>query len=489
MTLPKAYQPEEIERRWYERWESDGVFGADARSPKQPYSIVLPPPNVTGALHIGHALNHSLQDALVRRARMLGREALWVPGTDHAGIATQNVVERELLKEGVDRHDLGREAFVEKVWEWKHRYGSRITQQMRQLGESCDWERERFTMDEGLSRAVRTVFVRWYEDGLIYRGLRVINWCPRCTTALSDIEVEHEDVAGELVTFRYELTDGSGSISVATTRIETMLGDTGIFVHPDDERYAALVGKTVKHPFFPERVLPIVADAAVDPDFGTGAVKGTPAHDPNDFEMGERAGLDKVNIFDETAHVNENGGRFAGLDRHEARGAVFRELDALGLVEEVERPYVHAVGHCYRCGTEIEPWLSEQWFVKMKPLAEPAIEAAKDGRVRFHPPRFAKAYLNWMENLRDWCISRQLWWGHRIPVWYCDECDRTVVALEDPETCECGSAALTQDPDVLDTWFSSQLWPFSTLGWPGETTDLKTFYPTTVMVTAYEIIY
>ena len=487
--LPKAYQPEEIEKRWYEEWERNGAFRADPRSDKTPYSIVLPPPNVTGALHMGHALNHSLQDALIRRARMQGYEALWVPGSDHAGIATQNVIERELRKEGLDRHDLGRERFVERVWAWKREYGGRITQQMRELGESCDWERERFTMDEGLSRAVRTVFVRWYEDGLVYRGLRVINWCPRCTTALSDIEVEHEDVAGELVTFRYELADGSGSISVATTRIETMLGDTGVFVHPDDERYAALVGKTLRHPFFSDRELPIIADEAVDPEFGTGAVKGTPAHDPLDFEMSERAGTEKVNIFTETAHVNENGGRFAGLDRYEARGAVFAALDELGLVEHVERPYIHAVGHCYRCGTEIEPWLSEQWFVKMRPLAEPAIQAAKDGRVTFHPPRFAKAYLHWMENLRDWCISRQLWWGHRIPVWYCDACGETIAALEDPTECKCGSSELRQDPDVLDTWFSSQLWPFSTLGWPDDAPDLETFYPTTVMVTAYEIIY
>jgi valyl-tRNA synthetase len=487
--LPKAYQPEDIEKRWYAEWERTGAFGADPATDKKPYVIVLPPPNVTGALHMGHALNHSLQDALIRRARMLGYEALWVPGTDHAGIATQNVVERDLKKEGVERHDLGRDAFVAKVWEWKREYGGRITRQMRELGESCDWERERFTMDEGLSRAVRTVFVKWYEDGLVYRGLRVINWCPLHTTALSDIEVEHEDVAGELITFRYELTDGSGSISVATTRIETMLGDTGIFVHPDDERYTALVGKTARHPFFPDRVLPIVADEAVDPEFGTGAVKGTPAHDPVDFEMSERAGTEMVNVFTETAHVNENGGRFAGMDRYEARGAVLAALEELGLVEKVERPYVHAVGHCYRCGTEIEPWLSEQWFVKMKPLAEPAIEAAKDGRVTFHPPRFTKAYLHWMENLRDWCISRQLWWGHQIPVWYCDDCDRTIVSLEDPTECVCGSVHLAQDPDVLDTWFSSQLWPFSTLGWPDETPDLATFYPTTVMVTAYEIIY
>ncbi|HEX2195769.1 MAG TPA: valine--tRNA ligase [Actinomycetota bacterium] len=487
--LSKAYEPEAIEKRWYEEWERSGAFRADPSTTKRPYSIVLPPPNVTGALHMGHALNHSLQDALVRRARMQGHEALWVPGTDHAGIATQNVVERELRKEGVDRHALGREAFVERVWAWKREYGGRITRQMRELGESCDWERERFTMDEGLSRAVRTVFVRWFEDGLVYRGHRVINWCPRCTTALSDIEVEHEDVAGELVTFRYELADGSGSISVATTRIETMLGDTGIAVHPDDDRYAGLVGKTVRHPFFPDRHVPIVADEAVDPEFGTGAVKVTPAHDPTDFEIGERAGLDKVNVLNETAHVNENGGRFAGLDRYEARGAVLAALEETGAIEGVERPYVHAVGHCYRCGTEIEPWLSEQWFVKMKPLAEPAIEAAKDGRVTFHPPRFTKAYLHWMENLRDWCISRQLWWGHRIPVWYCDACGDTIVALDDPSECKCGSTSLTQDADVLDTWFSSQLWPFSTLGWPDETPDLATFYPTSVMVTAYEIIY
>jgi valyl-tRNA synthetase len=488
--LSKAYEPEEIEKRWYETWERSGMFGADPASDREPYTIVLPPPNVTGALHMGHALNHSLQDALIRRARMKGFEALWVPGSDHAGIATQNVVERELReKEGLSRHDLGREEFVDRVWAWKGEYGSRITRQMRELGESCDWERERFTMDEGLSRAVRTVFVRWFDDGLIYRGWRVINWCPQCTTALSDIEVEHKDVAGELVTFRYGLTDGSGSVSVATTRIETMLGDTGVFVNPDDERYRSLVGKTVKHPFFPDRVMPVVADAAVDPEFGTGAVKGTPAHDPLDFEMAERAGTEKVNIFTETAHVNENGGRFAGLDRYEARGAVFAALDELGLIEAVERPYVHAVGHCYRSGTEIEPWLSEQWFVTMKPLAEPAIEAARDGRVTFHPPRFAKAYLHWMENLRDWCISRQLWWGHRIPVWYCDACGETIAALEDPESCACGSTALTQDPDVLDTWFSSQLWPFSTLGWPDETPDLAKFYPTSVMVTAYEIIY
>ena len=488
--LSTTYEPEAIEASWYAEWEKAGSFHADADSEKSPYTIVLPPPNVTGALHIGHALGHTLMDALTRRARMQGDEALWLPGTDHAGIATQNVVERELKKEGTDRHELGREAFVERVWAWKHEYGGRILNQMRKLGDACDWDRERFTMDEGLSRAVRTVFVRWFNDGLIYRGNRIINWCPRCETALSDIEVEHEDVAGEIVTFRYKLADGSGEVSVATTRIETMLGDTGIFVHPDDERYHDLVGKRVVHPFFPERGLPIVADAAVDMEFGTGAVKGTPAHDPLDFEMGERAGLDKINIFDGRAHVNENGGRFQGMDRYVARGAVLEELEKLGLVDKVERPYVHSVGHCYRCGTEVEPWLSLQWFVKMEPLARPAMEVVTEGRVRFEPKRFEKAYMDWLGGIRDWCISRQIWWGHRIPVWYCDECAAVFASMEDAEACEkCGSVSLTQDPDVLDTWFSSQLWPFSTLGWPDETPDLTKFYPTSVMVTGYEILY
>ncbi|MFN2526921.1 MAG: valine--tRNA ligase [Actinomycetota bacterium] len=488
--LATAYQPAEIERRWYSSWEDQGLFCARADSDRNPFVIVLPPPNVTGSLHIGHAFEHTLQDAFIRRARMLGFETLWLPGTDHAGIATQNVVERELRKEGLRRDDLGREAFVERVWEWKAKYGGRITEQMRRLGDSCDWTRERFTMDEGLSRAVRTVFVRWFEDGLIYRGLRIINWCPRCGTALSDIEVEHEDVGGELVTFRYELADGSGSISVATTRVETMLGDTGVFVHPDDERYRALVGKKVRHPFFSERDMPIAADKGVDPEFGTGAVKATPAHDPLDFEMGERQGLEKINVLDGTAHINENGGRFAGLDRYEARATVLAELQKLGLVEKIERPYVHAVGHCYRCHTEVEPWLSEQWFVKMKPLAEPAAAAVRDGRIRMAPERFKKSYLDWMDNIRDWCISRQIWWGHRIPVWYCGDCGATFASLEEPAECrKCSSKSITQDPDVLDTWFSSQLWPFSTLGWPEETADLKYFYPTTLMTPGYEILY
>jgi valyl-tRNA synthetase len=484
------YEPKEIEGRWYTHWEDQGYFHDEPDDSAEPFCLVIPPPNVTGALHMGHAFGHTQMDLFTRRARMQGKRALWLPGTDHAGIATQNVVERELAKEGKTRHDLGREGFVERIWAWKEEYGNRINDQMRKLGNSCDWSRERFTMDEGLSRAVRTTFVRWYDDGLIYRGNRIINWCPRCTTALSDIEVEHEDVAGEIITFRYDLADGSGSIKVATTRIETMLGDTGIAVHPDDERYADLVGKNVTHPFFPERSVPIVADEAVDMEFGTGAVKATPAHDPTDFEIGDRQGLEFINIFDKEAHVNELGGRFAGLDRYEARRAVYEALDEMGLVEKTERPYVHAVGHCYRCHTEIEPWLSEQWFVNMKPLAEPAIAAVRDGRIRITPERFAKSYFDWMENIRDWCISRQIWWGHRIPVWYCDDCGEQFAALEDPTECKkCGAGTLRQDEDVLDTWFSSQLFPFSTLGWPDQTEDLAYFYPTTLMVTGYEILY
>lgn len=487
--LPTAYQPAEIERRWYEDWERQKLFAARPDKDKKPFTVVIPPPNVTGALHMGHAFEHTLQDAFVRRARMQGYETLWLPGTDHAGIATQNVVERELTKDGLARHDLGREAFVEKVWEWKAQYGGRILEQMKRLGNSCDWDRERFTMDEGLSRAVRTVFVRWFDDGLIYRGQRIINWCPRCATALSDIEVEHEDVAGEIVTFRYPLVDGDEHISVATTRVETMLGDTGIAVHPDDERYRHLVGRKVRHPFYPERDVPIVADHAVDPEFGTGAVKVTPAHDPTDFEIGERHDLERINIFNGDATTSEVTGRWAGMDRHIARHEVFHELDSLGLVNKRET-YVHSVGHCYRCHTEIEPWLSEQWFVSMRPLVGPAMEAVENGAIRMEPKRFVKSYMEWMGNIRDWCISRQIWWGHRIPVWYCDECGETFASLEEPQMCrKCESSRLQQDPDVLDTWFSSQLWPFSTLGWPDDTEDLAYFYPTTLMAPGYEILY
>jgi valyl-tRNA synthetase len=488
--MPPQYDPSEVEPRWAAAWLERGIFRADPASGKEPYCIVIPPPNVTGRLHVGHALGDTLQDLLIRRARMQGYEALWLPGMDHAGIATQVVVERELRKEGIDRLALGRDAFVERVWAWKESYGGQIVEQIKRLGCSCDWSRERFTMDEGLSRAVREAFVRWYDAGLIYRGERLVNWCPTDQTGLSDSEVVHEDVEGELVTFRYELSDGSGAIAVATTRLETMLGDTGIAVNPDDERYRDLVGRTVRHPF-DGRDIPIVADALVDRDFGTGAVKVTPAHDPNDFEIAQRTGLPLMNIFGPDASINEVAAEeFYGLNRYDARSAVREALARLDAIVSEERPYLHAVGHCYRCHSEIEPWISGlQWFVAVDRLKEPAREVALDGRLTFWPERWTKPYVAWMENLRDWNISRQLWWGHRIPAWYCPD-GHVTVAREDPAACAtCGSAALEQDPDVLDTWFSSQLWPFSTLGWPDDTEDLRTFYPNAVLVTGYEILY
>ncbi len=488
--MPTRYDHAEVEPRWAEAWIERGYAVADASSAREPYCIVLPPPNVTGRLHVGHALGHTIMDALTRRARMQGYEALFLPGMDHAGIATQVVVERELRKQGIDRRDIGRDAFVDRVWTWKEQYGGEIVDQIKRLGSSCDWSRERFTMDEGLSRAVREAFVRWHDEGLIYRGERLVNWCPTDQTGLSDSEVEHVDVEGELITFRYPLSDGSGHIEVATTRVETMLGDTGIAVHPEDERYRALVGATVTHPF-DGRELPIVADAAVDPAFGTGAVKVTPAHDPNDFDIAQRAGLPLINIFRADATINENAAEeFYGLGRYDARIAVREALEKLDLFVKEERPYVHAVGHCYRCHSEIEPWISGlQWFVAVERLKEPAKQAAIDGRVRFAPERWHKAYVTWLDNLRDWNISRQLWWGHRIPAWYCPD-GHVTVAREDPSACAtCGSTSLEQDPDVLDTWFSSQLWPFSTLGWPDDTDDLRTFYPNAVMVTGYEILY
>lgn len=487
--MPTQYDPASAER-WYPLWVERGYFTADASSDKPAYCIVIPPPNVTGRLHIGHALDHTIQDILVRRARMKGFEALWLPGTDHAGIATQVVVERSLREEGLDRREMGREAFVERVWEWKRQYGGEIIKQAKALGDSCDWSRERFTMDEGLSRAVRVAFVRLFEAGLIYRGERLVNWCPTDHTGLSDSEVEYAEVDGELVTFRYELSDGSGHVEVATTRLETMLGDTGIAVHPSDERYKGSVGKTVRHPF-DGRDIPIVADHVVDREFGTGAVKVTPSHDPNDWDIAERTGLPRINIFNESAVLNDNvPERFRGMDRYEARAAVRAELDELGLVVKEIKPYPHNVGHCYRCKAEVEPWVSgKQWFVAVDALKEPARRAVAEGRIRFAPPRWAKAHDAWLEGLRDWNISRQLWWGHRIPVWYCAEGHETVAA-EDPVACsECGSRGIEQDPDVLDTWFSSQLWPFSTLGWPDATPDLKKFYPTSVLVTGYEILY
>ena len=488
--MPKAYDPAGVEARWYREWVDRGYFGADPSSGREPFCIVLPPPNVTGALHIGHAFQQTLQDVIVRRRRMQGFETLWLPGTDHAGIATQVVVERELRKEGIDRWELGREKFVERVWAWKEQYGGRIVEQMKALGNSCDWSRLRFTMDEPLSRAVRVAFVRMYEEGLIYRGERIINWCPTDQTSLSDSEVEHEDVEGELVTFRYMLSDGSGHIDVATTRVETMLGDTGVAVHPEDERYRSLVGKTVRHPF-DARDVPIVADPAVDREFGTGAVKVTPAHDRTDFEIAERAGIPGKNILNADATLSDEvPEEFRGLDRYEARKRVLQRLRDLGLVVNEERPYVHAVGRCYRCRSKIEPWLSgKQWFVAVDRLKGPAREAVEDGRIRYWPDRWAKVYLEWLDNLRDWNISRQLWWGHRIPVWYCPN-GHQFASVNDPESCpECGEAGIEQDPDVLDTWFSSQLWPFSTLGWPEETEDLTFFYPTSVLVTGYEILY
>jgi valyl-tRNA synthetase len=483
--LPSQYAPGEVEARRYESWESSGLFAADARnvSPEAPaFCIVIPPPNVTGSLHIGHALDHTLIDALIRRRRMQGYTALWLPGMDHAGIATQNVVERELAKQGLSRHDLGREAFVERVWQWKAESGGKIGGQMRRLGDSVDWSRERFTMDEGLSRAVHTIFKRLFDDGLIYRAERIINWCPRCLTALSDIEVDHGDEDGELVSIRYG--DGADSIVVATTRAETMLGDTAVAVHPDDARYAHLVGREIELPLSGRRI-PVVADPHVDPEFGTGAVKVTPAHDPDDFEVGRRHGLPSLTILDERGVITAKG-PFEGLDRFEARPAVVAALREQGRIVAEVRPYVHAVGHCGRCGTVVEPRLSLQWFVKVGPLAKAAGDAVRDGRVTIHPAEMAARYFDWVDDMHDWCISRQLWWGHRIPVWYSAEGEVTCVGPgEDPPEGD----GWHQDPDVLDTWFSSALWPCSTLGWPDDTADLRAFYPTSVLVTGYDILF
>ena len=480
--LPPQYAPGEVEARRYQGWVAAGHFTADASSAAPSFTIMIPPPNVTGSLHIGHALDHTLIDALVRRRRMQGYNTLWLPGTDHAGIATQNVVERELAKEGLSRHDIGREAFVERVWKWKAESGGRIGGQMRRLGDSVDWSRERFTMDSGLSRAVQTIFKRLFDDGLIYRAQRIINWCPRCMTALSDIEVDHSDDDGELVSIRYG--EGAGSIVVATTRVETMLGDTAVAVHPDDPRYSKLVGTTVQLPLTGRRI-PVVADPHVDPEFGTGAVKVTPAHDPDDFEIGRRHDLPSLSIMDSRGVITANG-PFAGLDRFEARPAVLAALRAEGRVVAERRPYVHAVGHCGRCGTTVEPRLSLQWFVKVGPLAKAAGDAVRDGRVRIYPPQLAARYFDWVDDMHDWCISRQLWWGHRIPVWYGPGGEIRCVGPEEQPPAGDGWA---QDPDVLDTWFSSALWPFSTLGWPDQTPDLRAFYPTSVLVTGYDILF
>ena len=503
--IAPAYDPAAVESHWYQFWDERGYFAPRIDPDRRPFTIIMPPPNVTGELHLGHALTATIEDMLVRWHRMLGDPTLWLPGRDHASIAAQVVLEQQLGRDGVTRHQLGREKFLERMWEWMDRYGRVITQQHKRLGASCDWTRERFTMDEGPSRAVRSTFVNLYRQGLIYRGERIINWCPRCSTALSDLEVEHEDVLGNLYYVRYPLAgphpnplpggEGAlggesepGFVMVATTRPETMLGDTGVAVHPDDIRYRGLVGREVVLPVVGRR-LPIVADAVVDPQFGTGAVKVTPAHDPVDFEIGERHGLPRELVMSLDATMNEQAGAFRGMDRYACREALVKELERQGLLERVD-PHVHSVGHCGRCKTVVEPIASKQWFVRIGPLAQPAIDAVLDGRIRFVPERFTKTYLNWLENIRDWCISRQLWWGHRIPVWYCQRCAKETVEVDPPVACgSCAAADLEQDPDVLDTWFSSALWPHSTLGWPENTEDLRDFYPTSVMETGYDILF
>jgi len=487
--MAKAYDPKQVEAKWYQHWLEKGYFTPEIDPEKTPFVIIMPPPNVTGELHLGTALTAIIEDILIRWHRMRGEPTLWLPGSDHAGIAGQNVVEQLLAQEGLSRHDLGRERFVERMWQWMDKYRRVIAEQHQRLGASCDWTRERFTMDPSPSLAVRTTFVRLYEKGLIYRGERIINWCPRCATALSDLEVEHEEVPSHLYYVRYRMAEDENEfITVATTRPETILGDTAVAVNPEDERYKGLVGKKAILPAI-GRLIPIIADEAVSPEFGTGAVKITPAHDPVDFEVAQRQGLPSVNILNLDATMNENAGRYAGLDRYECRRALLHDLEKEGLLVKVD-PYVHSVGHCQRCNTVVEPLASRQWFVKISPLALSAIDAVVEGRIEIVPQRFTKVYLNWMENIRDWCISRQLWWGHRIPVWYCQQCGEVTVTIEDPTSCaHCGAADLAQDPDVLDTWFSSALWPHSTLGWPEETEDLAYFYPTTVMETGYDILF
>ena len=487
--LPKVYEPQQVETEIYKMWEENGYFKPQGKEGAKPFTIVMPPPNVTGQLHMGHAMDATLQDTLIRFKRMQGYDALWVPGVDHAGIATQIKVEEELrVKEGLTRYDLGREKFLERVWDWKNRYGNRIVEQQKKLGASCDWSRSRFTMDEGCSRAVREVFVSMYEKGLIYKGSRIINWCPHCVTALSDAEVEYVDKPGKLWHIRYPFADGTGEVVVATTRPETMLGDTGVCVNPNDERYSHIVGKTVILPLV-NKEIPVVADDYAEMEFGTGCVKMTPAHDPNDFEVGLRHNLEVIRVLDDNGKVNNLGGKYEGLDRYEARKQIVADLEAGGYLVKIE-DHAHNVGTCYRCHNDVEPIISAQWFVKMKPLAEEAIRVVKEGETKFVPDRFSKTYLNWMENVRDWCISRQLWWGHQIPVWYCADCGHMTCSREDAHVCEkCGSANIERDPDVLDTWFSSALWPFETLGWPEDAADLKKFYPTDVLVTGYDIIF
>jgi len=486
--LEKVYNPQAVEGRIYDFWMEGGYFRAEADPKKIPYTIVIPPPNITGQLHMGHALDCTFQDILIRYRRMQGHAALWLPGTDHASIATEAKIVEAMAQEGLTKESLGREVFLERAWAWKEQYGGRIVSQLKRMGASCDWSRERFTMDEGCNKAVKEVFVRLYEKGLIYRGERIINWCPHCKTSISDAEVEFEEQDGHFWHIQYPLKDGKGYIRIATTRPETMLGDTAVAVHPEDERYGDMVGKTLILPLV-NREIPIVADEYVERDFGTGAVKITPAHDPNDFEVGLRHGLPIVNVMHEDGSINENGGKYEGMDRYEARKAIVKALEEQGLLVEIEA-HKHNVGACYRCGTVVEPRVSMQWFVKMKPLAEPAIKAVREGKTQFVPSRFDKIYYNWMENIRDWCISRQLWWGHRIPAYYCRDCGELMVSKADVEVCtKCGGLHVEQDSDTLDTWFSSALWPFSTLGWPDQTEDLKYFYPTDTLVTSYDIIF
>ena len=486
--MNKTYNPSEIEDRLYKKWMDKKYFHAEVDRSKKPFTIVMPPPNITGQLHMGHALDNTLQDILIRFKRMQGYNALWQPGTDHASIATEVKVTNKLKEEGIDKEELGREGFLKRTWEWKEEYGGRIVSQLKKLGSSADWDRERFTMDEGCSKAVQEVFIRLYEKGYIYQGSRIINWCPVCQTSISDAEVEYEDQAGHFWHINYPIVGTDKCIEIATTRPETMLGDTAIAVHPDDERYKDLVGKMVLLPIV-NKEIPIVADSYVDKEFGTGAVKITPAHDPNDFEVGKRHNLEEINILNDDGTINENGGKFAGMDRYEARKAIVKELEEEGYLVRIEA-HEHNVGTHDRCHTTVEPMVKKQWFVKMSEMAKPAIEAVKNGDLRFVPGHFDRTYLHWLENIRDWCISRQLWWGHRIPAYYCDECGEIVVAKEMPSVCpKCGCTHFTQDEDTLDTWFSSALWPFSTLGWPEKTEDLDYFYPTNVLVTGYDIIF
>lgn len=484
--LSTRYNPSDLEEKWYSCWKEGGFF--EPKGSGEPFTIMIPPPNITAPLHMGHALNLVIQDIIIRFKRMKGYRALWVPGEDHAGIATQNAVEKDLAKKGTNRKELGRERFLETTWNWAKEYRQRIREQIEAMGCSVDWSRERFTMDEGLSEAVRKAFVMLYKEGLIYRGKYIVNWCPRCSTVLSDEEVEHEDEKGAFYHIKYPIKDSDEYVIIATTRPETMLADTAVAVYPSDDRYEGLVGKTVILPLM-NREIPIIQDRYVDPSFGTGALKVTPAHDPNDFQIGLRHGLEVIEVLDKDARINENGGKYKGLDRYEARKQIVKDLEEQGFLIKVE-PMVHAVGRCYRCETVVEPCLSDQWYVKVGPLAEKAIEAVEEGSVTFFPETWKKVYLNWMNEIRDWCISRQLWWGHRVPVWYCDDCNEVIVEEQDPSVCpKCGSKNIRQDEDVLDTWFSSQLWPFTTLGWPEKTEDLESFYPTSVLVTAFDIIF